>query len=76
MKLNVMRTILVTLILMVLNIMATIVLGCGIYLFWCISKEPETIGIVLDIIFGIIFTCFGLIIFGGLGIATSNLLED
>ena len=76
MKLNVKTTIFITLILMILNIIATVVLGCGVYSFWCISREPETIGIVLDIIFGIMCTCFSLVIFGGLGIATSTMLED
>lgn len=76
MKLNIKRTIWITLILMILNIIATVVLGCGVYSFWCISREPETIGIILDIIFGIMCTVFSLIMFSGLGIATSAMLED
>ena len=76
MKLNIKRTIFVTLILMILNILATLVLGCGIYSFWCISKEPETIGVVLDTIFGIMCTVFSLLMFGGLGVVTSSMLED
>lgn len=76
MKLNVKRTIWITLILMILNILATVVLGCGVYSFWCISREPETIGIIVDIIFGIICTLFSLVMFGGLGVATSTMFED
>lgn len=76
MKLNIKRTIFVTLILMILNIIATVVLGCGIYSFWCISREPETIGIILDIIFGSMCTLFSLLMFGGLGVATSSMFED
>ncbi|MBO5711248.1 MAG: hypothetical protein J6R47_00275 [Acholeplasmatales bacterium] len=76
MKLNIKKTIWITLILMILNIMATIILGCGVYSFWCISRESETIAIILDIIFGSMCTCFSLVIFSGLGIATSSLLED
>ena len=76
MKLNVTRTLRVTLILMLLNIMATIGLGCGIYSFWSISREPETIGIILDIILGIMCTLCSLVIFGGLGVAVSSLSED
>ena len=76
MKLNIKRTIFITLILMILNIIATVVLGCGIYSFWCISREPETIGVVVDIIFGIMCTLFSLVMFGGLGVATSAMLED
>ena len=51
MKLNIKKTSWITLILMILNIMATIILGCGVYSFWCISRESETIAIILDIIF-------------------------
>ena len=76
MKLNVKRTIWITLFLMVLNIIATVVLGCGVYSFWCISRESETIGVVIDIIFGILCTLFSLVMFGGLGVATSAMLED
>lgn len=76
MKLNVKRTIWITLFLMVLNITATVILGCGIYSFWCISRESETIGVVIDIILGAMCTLFGLGIFGGLGIATSIMFED
>lgn len=76
MKLNIKRTIFITLVLMILNIIATVVLGCGIYSFWCISREPETIGVVLDIIFGIICTLSSLIMFGTSGVATSIMLED
>ena len=76
MKINVKRTIFITLILMILNIIATAVLGCGLYSFYCISREPDTIGIVLDIIFGIMCTVFSLVMFGGLGVATSTMLED
>ena len=76
MKLNIKRTIFITLILMILNIIATVVLGCGVYSFWCISREPETIGVVVDIIFGIMCTLFGFGIFGGLGVATSIMMED
>ena len=76
MKLNIKRTIFITLISMILNILATAVLGCGIYSFWCISREPETIGIVIDTIFGILCTLFSLVMFGGLGVATSVMFED
>lgn len=76
MKLNIKRTIWITLILMILNIIATVFLGCGIYSFWCISRESETIAIILDIIFGIMCTLFGLVMFGGLGVATSIMFED
>ena len=76
MKLNIKRTIFITLIQTLLNILATVVLGCGVHAFWCISREPETIGIVLDIIFGILCTLFSLIMFGALGVATSAMLED
>ena len=76
MKLNVKRTIFITLILMILNILATVVLGCGIYSFWCISRDPETIGVVIDTIFGILCTLFSLAMFGGLGVATSVMFED
>ena len=76
MKLNIKRTIFITLILMIPNIIATVALGCGIYSFWCISREPETIGVVVDIIFGIMCTLFGLGMFGALGVATSIMIED
>ena len=76
MKVNVKRTIFITLILMILNIIATVALGCGVYSFWCISREPETIGVVVDIIFGTMCTLFSLGIFGGLGVATSIMFED
>ena len=76
MKLNVKRTIFITLILMILNIIATVVLGCGVYSFWSISREPETIGIILDIIFGIMCILFSLVMFGGLGVAASTMFED
>ncbi len=76
MKLNIKRTIWITLILMVLNIIATVVLGCGVYSFWCISRESETIGIILDLIFGSMCVGFGMAMFIGLGISTSILLED
>ena len=76
MKLNIKRTIWITSILMILNIIATVVLGCGVYSFWCISREPETIGVVLDIIFGSMCTLASLLIFGGLGVATSIMFED
>lgn len=76
MKLNIKRTIFITLIQTILNIAATVILGCGIYSFWCISREPETIGVVLDIIFGSICTLFSLVMFGALGVATSIMFED
>ena len=76
MKINVKRTIFITLIQTILNIIATTILGCGIYSFWCISREPETIGIVIDIIFGFVCTLFSLIMFGALGVATSVMFED